>query len=115
MPDTTHKGSCLCGAVAFEISGALDGVSACHCGQCRKQSGHYWVSTEAPLSALTLTATDGLAWYHASDIAKRGFCNRCGSTLFWQHLDEDKLSISMSAFDTPTGLHLQRQDRKSVV
>lgn len=44
----------------------------------------------------------------ASQIAKRGFCRTCGSLLFWKHVDEDKISISMSAFDTPTGLHLTR-------
>jgi hypothetical protein len=32
-------GSCLCGAVAFEITGPLRSVIACHCHQCRKQTG----------------------------------------------------------------------------
>jgi hypothetical protein len=39
MADKT--GSCLCGAVAFEITGALRSVIACHCHQCRKQTGTY--------------------------------------------------------------------------
>jgi hypothetical protein len=43
MADKT--GSCLCGAVAFEITGPLRSVIACHCHQCRKQTGTYMSST----------------------------------------------------------------------
>ena len=34
-----NKGSCLCGAVHFEVRGPLGPPDACHCTQCRKQSG----------------------------------------------------------------------------
>jgi hypothetical protein len=37
--------SCLCGDVRFELHGTLDGIIACHCTQCRKQTGHHWAST----------------------------------------------------------------------
>ncbi|MBO9447721.1 GFA family protein [Ruegeria sp. R14_0] len=103
-----QTGSCLCGAVAFTIDGELSPPSACHCGQCRKQSGHYWSSTVTHQDNLSFTASDTLRWFRASDIARRGFCSDCGSFLFWQHNDEDTISISMGAFDTPTGLNLAR-------
>ncbi|MDB3912880.1 GFA family protein, partial [Paracoccaceae bacterium] len=44
----TITGSCECGAVVFELSGKLRDVVACHCGQCRKTSGHYWAATSGP-------------------------------------------------------------------
>ncbi|SLN58736.1 GFA family protein [Ruegeria meonggei] len=103
-----HTGSCLCGAVAFTIDGTLSQPSACHCGQCRKQSGHVWASTSAHQDKLSFTASDTLTWFRASDIARRGFCNACGSFLFWQHNDEDTISISMGALREPTGLKLAR-------
>lgn len=103
-----HNGSCLCGSVAFTIDGDLSPPSLCHCGQCRKQSGHVWSSTWTHQDNLIFTASDTLAWFRASDIARRGFCRSCGSFLFWQHNDEDTISISMGAFDTPTGLQLAR-------
>ncbi len=103
-----HTGSCLCGAVAFNIDGDLSPPSACHCGQCRKQSGHVWASTSTHQDNLSFTASDTLSWFRASDIAKRGFCRACGSFLFWQHNDEDTISISMGALDAPTGLKLAR-------
>ena len=33
-------GSCLCGGVAFEMRGQLKAITACHCTQCRKQTGN---------------------------------------------------------------------------
>jgi hypothetical protein len=34
-----RRGSCLCGAVVFEVTGEIRGVGQCHCSQCRKVSG----------------------------------------------------------------------------
>jgi hypothetical protein len=34
-----RKGSCLCGALSYEIEGEIDGVWMCHCSNCRKASG----------------------------------------------------------------------------
>ncbi|WP_170329483.1 GFA family protein [Ruegeria arenilitoris] len=103
-----HTGSCLCGAVSFTIDGDLSPPSACHCGQCRKQSGHIWASTSTHQDNLSFTTSDTLRWFRASDIARRGFCSACGSFLFWQHNDEDTISISMGVLSEPTGLHLAR-------
>ncbi|MEX0319532.1 MAG: GFA family protein [Ruegeria sp.] len=103
-----HTGSCLCGSVAFRIDGELSPPSACHCGQCRRQSGHVWSSTSTHENNLSFAASDTLGWFRASDIAKRGFCSNCGSFLFWKHNDEDTISISMGALNAPTGLTLAR-------
>ncbi|WP_282120302.1 GFA family protein [Ruegeria atlantica] len=103
-----QNGSCLCGAVAFTIDGELSQPSACHCGQCRKQSGHVWSSTWTHQDNLSFTASDTLTWFRASDTARRGFCRSCGSFLFWQHNDEDTISISMGALSEPTGLTLSK-------
>jgi hypothetical protein len=35
----THAGSCLCGAIAFEIAGSFESFYLCHCEHCRKDSG----------------------------------------------------------------------------
>lgn len=101
-------GSCLCGGVSFKIDGDLPPGVACHCGQCRKQTGHYWASVHVDRAALTLTSEDGLAWYSASPAAKRGFCETCGSMLFWDPVDEDKISISLGAVDGATGTKLAK-------
>ncbi|MFZ5638250.1 MAG: GFA family protein [Pseudomonadota bacterium] len=101
-----HAGSCLCGAVRFEVAGPLSPPDACHCTQCRKQSGHVWASTDVPREALTIHGADALTWYRSSERVRRGFCSRCGSFLFWDPLQRDIIAIAMGAFDPPTGVSL---------
>ena len=103
-----RTGSCNCGGVRFEIAGEMPAASVCHCGQCRRQSGHLWASTHVPDDQLTLTAQDGLRWYRSSDRAQRGFCGTCGSFLFWKAEGEAATSVAMGALDAPTGLRLAR-------
>ncbi len=98
----THTGSCLCGAVTFEVRGDLTGPDACHCRMCRKHSGHVFASTDVPWTALTIHGDDKLTWYQSSDKARRGFCSICGASMFWDPLYRDYIGIAMGAFDTPT-------------
>jgi len=99
------KGSCNCGGVTFTVSHVLRS-SACHCGQCRKQSGHHWASGLAHDADVTVTGT--LQWYASSDIAQRGFCPTCGSFVIWKMAGEEKVSFSLGLIDGPTGLSLDR-------
>ena len=100
-------GSCICGGVTFEVKGPLDPPDACHCVQCRKQSGHYFASANVPRAALTISRQDTLRWYESSERARRGFCATCGSSLFWDPLAGDKTAVAMGALDSPTGTHLE--------
>ena len=101
------QGSCLCGAVRFSVSEPLKPGDACHCTQCRKQSGHYFASTNLPRSALTIEGADKVTWFQSSEKVRRGFCGTCGSTLFWDPTHKDWTSIALGAIDGPTGTHLE--------
>ena len=105
-----HRGSCLCGAVSFTVSDELHPPDACHCTQCRKVSGHYWVSTDVVRSALTVSGEDQLTWFHSSERVRRGFCSKCGAALFWDPIGKDFMGVAMGAFEAPTatqlGLHI---------
>ena len=101
-------GSCLCGAVRFAVGGALTPPDACHCSQCRRQSGHYWASTDLPRERLTVTGEEHVTWYRSSERVRRGFCSACGSVLFWDAVGWHKIAIAMGAFDKPTGTHLEK-------
>ncbi len=103
MPNTVHSGGCLCGAVRFEAIAPLRDFVACHCSQCRKQSGHYPAMTSLPLNRFKFTREAGLGRYSASEAAERGFCKECGSFLFWKAHSEERISICGGAFDEPTG------------
>ena len=103
-----HTGSCLCGAVTFEVSGKLKPPDACHCSQCRKVSGHYWASTDIPRASLKVNGEHNGAWFRSSEKVQRGFCSTCGSTLFWDPIQKDWIAVSMGAFDAPTDSRLEK-------
>lgn len=99
------SGGCLCGAVRYELTPPLRPVVACHCGQCRRTSGHYVSATGVPRQRFALTNSEGLQWYRSSQRAERGFCRRCGSSLFWSADALDTISIMAGTIDGETGVH----------
>ncbi len=105
--ETTHTGGCLCGGVRYRIRGALRGVIACHCAQCRRTSGHYAAMTSAPSANIEMTASGSLRWYKSSDTAERGFCGVCGGNLFWKQVGRDAVSITAGTLDVPTNLKVE--------
>lgn len=103
-PSTTN-GACLCGKVTLVATLDRD-VVACHCQQCRKQTGHFVAATRAPDSALQIRAAEHLIWFAASDTAKRGFCKHCGSVMLWKANGSEHTSIMAGCLESPTGLTL---------
>jgi len=96
--------------VSFEVTGTLRPPDACHCSQCRKQSGHFWASTDVSRADLTIHGAENLTWFRSSEKVQRGFCSRCGSSLFWDPIKKETIGIAMGAFDRPTdtrlGIHI---------
>ncbi len=101
-----HHGSCLCGAVRFEVDGDLPAPTACHCSRFRKHTGHFEAGTDVPRSQVRITGEQHITWFHSSDRVRRGFCSTCGSSLFFDPIDLDWIGIMMGAFDTPTRTRL---------
>jgi hypothetical protein len=103
-----RTGGCHCGAVRYGVAGPMRSVVYCHCSQCRKQSGHYYAATSCANDRLQVTGSQDLTWYRASDTARRGFCSKCGSALFWQGDGSADISILAGSLDLPTGLKADR-------
>jgi len=97
-----HRGSCLCGAVAFVVEGALPPASACHCTQCRKHTGHHEAGVDVPRTAVTVTGASHVTWYFSSERVRRGFCAICGSSMFFDILGVDRIGLNLGSFDGPT-------------
>lgn len=99
------SGSCLCGAIRFDVRGPLRAVINCHCSQCRKWTGHFVAATAAWRKDLAIRDPDEtLVWYRSSAEARRGFCSRCGASLFWQRDGFDSTTILAGSLDADTGL-----------
>ena len=98
------SGGCLCGAVRYTVNGPLRPVILCHCEQCRRTSGHFVAGTACRPQHLSVDEQGALKWYRSSETAERGFCQECGSSLFWKPDHGEHLSVMAGTLDTPTGL-----------
>lgn len=99
-----HTGSCLCGAVRYEVRGALRDVINCHCTMCQRLHGAFGAHSKARKENIAVVEDKGLTWYASSDRARRGFCRFCGSNLFWEPVGQDATGIVAGTLDPPTGL-----------
>ena len=105
------NGACLCGAVSFEVKGNLEhSPEACHCSQCRKQSGHFFAAVNVRRTALMLRGAEKVTWYQSSERVQRGFCSVCGSSLFWNPTIDgyEWIGVAMGLFASPTGTRLAK-------
>jgi hypothetical protein len=82
-----HAGTCFCGAVGVEVSGAPEAMGYCHCGSCRSWSA-------GPVNAFTLwkpesvRVTKGaelLGHFKKTENSDRQFCTRCGGHVMTDH------------------------------
>jgi hypothetical protein len=100
-------GSCLCGAVRFEAEDVPEEVGVCHCGQCRRWASGPYFAVRA--GDVTFTGEEHLGRYASSEWAERGFCKRCGSSLFYHMLREPFYMLAAGAFDDQSRFRLARQ------
>jgi len=109
MPnDNGCSGGCLCGGVRYRVAGDLRDAIACHCTQCRKTTGHYGAFGACRNDDLVMEKEETLAWYDSSPGVRRGFCGRCGSTLFWDDGSRDYVAVAAGSLDQPTGIVLTK-------
>jgi hypothetical protein len=102
------SGSCLCGAIRFELSAPAQRAGYCHCTRCQKRTGTA-SSAQARIDGTTfgLTAGEELlsGWRHPDGGFEKCFCSVCGSHLFSRNPDDpSQMGIRMSAFDGDPGI-----------
>ena len=104
-------GTCLCGAVRLEIDEPLEKApEACHCSQCRKQTGNFFVGVNVRRSAMRVTGEDRISWYQSSEKVQRGFCSTCGSVLFWRPTIDGYAwtGVALGCLDTSMNLEVAK-------
>ena len=75
-----------------------------HCEQCRRTSGHFVAATAMRRAHFTLLEQRGLKWFEAVPGFRRGFCDQCGSSLFFEELGGERISIAAGSLDNSEGL-----------
>jgi hypothetical protein len=99
------KGSCLCGALQYNIEGDIDGVWMCHCSNCRKASGSvgnaivivkrehfHWLKGEEHRQTYELRPTYSIIR-----------CKTCGTPLPAEE-DENNVYLTAGTLDEPIGV-----------
>jgi hypothetical protein len=57
----------------------------------------------ADRNAVEITGQE-LAWFEPAGKPRRGFCRRCGASLFWDATERPSLTIAAGTLDEPTGI-----------
>jgi hypothetical protein len=83
MNEHTFSGSCLCGAVRYEITGELLHFYHCHCSRCRKATGTGHASNliVRPRSVSWHSGEDLVSEYKVPEAERfsNRFCSQCGA------------------------------------
>jgi hypothetical protein len=105
--NSKHSGSCLCGAVCFEIAGDFERFYLCHCAYCRKDTG-------SAHAANLFSSTATLKWLSGEDRVKvfnlpttrhrNSFCSTCGSALPDLQMNGALLKVPAGSLDTEVGI-----------
>jgi len=90
--------------VSFEVTSDLVNVNYCHCKQCQQWHGNFVGYTSCHPENLKFNSEGSLKWFTSSEVARRGFCGDCGSSLFWNRIGSNKISIAAGSLQEPTGL-----------
>jgi hypothetical protein len=103
-PCLPQTGGCQCGAIRYELRAAPLGVWACHCTQCRRQTGSaFGLSMAVPLDALVFPGETPAVWTRTADsgnIVDCLFCPRCGSRIAHRrHQHEGRITLKPGTLD----------------
>ncbi|MCF7483116.1 GFA family protein [Vibrio sp. J1-1] len=82
--ESVHKGSCLCGCVKYELTGAFQQFFLCHCTRCQKDTGTvHAANLFAQESTLVWTQgkRDVKTYQYPNTLHSKSFCQNCGSAL----------------------------------
>ena len=110
------SGSCLCGAVAYEVSAPIGPIVLCHCVTCRKAHGSAFasISTVPRAHFRWVRGEEFLAAFESSPGKFRRFCKRCGSHIVAERVGLPTLMLRLGCLDTPVNdkpkCHIWRSD-----
>jgi len=106
-----HSGTCFCGAVEVQVTGAPEAMGYCHCASCRSWSA-------GPVNAFTLWKPENvkvtrgeehIGHFRKTDMSDRQFCTQCGGHLMTNHPPLgliDVYAATIPSIDFKPGVHV---------
>jgi hypothetical protein len=102
------KGSCLCKSVSISTTNRSNLMAACHCNMCRKWGGGAFLAIECG-SNVSFEGEENIGVYQSSEWAERGFCQKCGTHLFYKFKQNNQYYMPVGLFDNSEGLIFEHQ------
>jgi hypothetical protein len=106
--DRPTRGSCLCGAVAYEISAHMGLFQYCRCSRCRKASGSAFGAGlfVKPEHFRWLQGEEHVGRYEVPEAAHyaTSFCRVCGSSLPWLTKTGRVVAVPAGTLDDDPGI-----------
>jgi hypothetical protein len=95
------KGSCLCGAVQYEIDSLDTAISHCHCKTCRKAHAAAFATTAGVIrdQFRWLKGREKLSTFESSPGKFRHFCSVCGSHLMAERPQQAHVIVRVATLD----------------
>lgn len=107
-------GQCLCGAIRIQASHIVTHLHACHCDMCRRWGGGPFMSVDGG-QKVSFDGEEHMTVYASSAWAERGFCQHCGTHLFYRIKDSHQYYIPIGLLEPIEGVVFLEQifiDRK---
>ena len=106
-PGVTH-GSCLCGGMTYEVTGAPIRFYYCHCSRCR-------MGRSAAHATNVFYPADGFRWTSGADLVRDyhvpgaqffgvAFCGRCGSEVPRVNTERNVAAVPAGSLDSEPGI-----------
>lgn len=95
------KGSCLCGAIEYEIDSIDMPVAHCHCRTCQKAHAAAFASTAGVMREhfRWLKGEEKLSFFESSPGKLRYFCSGCGSHLVAERVSQPHVIVRVATLD----------------
>jgi hypothetical protein len=97
---TVLRGGCLCGAVRYETTGEPVNQRVCHCRLCQKAIGAAF-NARVLMRIEHVDVSGPIGVFNSSEALERGFCARCGSTIFSRRLGAGLIGMTAGTLDEP--------------
>ena len=100
------KGSCLCGAIEYEITQLDMPITHCHCRTCRKAHAAAYAPVAGVLRAhfRWLRGEGALRTFESSPGKLRHFCETCGTHLLAERPGQPHLVLRVATLDDDPGV-----------
>ena len=95
------KGSCLCGAIEYEIDSIDMPVAHCHCRTCQKAQAAPFATTAGIMREhfRWLKGEEKLSFFESSPGKLRYFCSVCGSHLVAERVNQPHIIVRVATLD----------------